>query len=171
MPFLGRGTVAEFLFFKLYFTRNSWQLLHSKLGTVLPNVQVIMEIQGVVNNPIIELRFGEEKPLLEEWQQWTVYWSVHAILPPLSHQAFAGPLPTEWKALPSAPSKQWLWISSLRPGTASYWYSSKGSTMQMGAPLKQHLMPLKSQQQDMTQCAWMAPTHLTVMGTRRLLYV
>lgn len=87
MCFLGRGTVTAFLshiHWGLRCARSSWQLLHSKHGAALSNKQVAIEILGVINNPITELRLGGEKLFLEEQQWWTAYRNIHTVLPPLS---------------------------------------------------------------------------------------
>lgn len=58
----------------IYFKATFTEVYHLSPETVraaaqqagTPNQQVIMEILGVVNNPIMELQLGEEKLFLEE---------------------------------------------------------------------------------------------------------
>lgn len=82
-----------------------------------------MEILGVVHNPIMELRLGEEilsQKSSSDAQYTNTLIEFFLLFLSLSHQAFAGPLPTESKEPLSVLLKQWLWISSLRPGIVSY---------------------------------------------------
>lgn len=130
----------------------------SWLGMAMPNTQVITEIFGVVNKPVMELRPREEKAFWEEQQCWAMYYFNTFLLPFLSfpHQACAGPLPTGWKELRSGPWEPWLWICSLRPGTVSYWSSLRGWNTPMAALQQQPLLPVRSQQQPVVLRAWMA---------------
>lgn len=61
VPLLGLYLQAMFL--EAYLSPATAGSCSSWLGMVLPNTQVIMEILGVVNKPVMELRLGEGKPL------------------------------------------------------------------------------------------------------------